>query len=77
MRKTLFGLIALLVISVSVSSAYVESAYADDEDPIKMVLDITYQNILESRAVENITENAETFFLAGQGKYEEELAEIE
>ncbi|MCH8086048.1 MAG: hypothetical protein IIC15_06465, partial [Thaumarchaeota archaeon] len=74
----IFSLIAFLVLLVSVSSVFVESAYADDEDPIKMVLEITYQNILESRGgVGVIPENAETFFLAGQEKYEEALAALE
>jgi len=46
LKKSLFGIIALLVLSVSVSSAF-DSAYADEHDPIKTVLDITYQNILQ------------------------------
>jgi hypothetical protein len=77
MRKTLFGLIALLVLSVSVPTAF-ESAYADGEDPIKMVLDITYQNILESREdAGEIPDDADAFFLAGQEKYNEALAALE
>ena len=46
----LFSLIALLVLSVSVSSAFVESAYAEEHEPIRIILDITYQNILDSIA---------------------------
>ena len=77
MRKPLFGLIALLVLSVSVPTAF-ESAYADGEDPIKMVLDITYQNILELREDAGvISENADTFFAAGQEKYNEALSALE
>ena len=77
MRKPLFGLIALLVLSVSVPTAF-ESAYADGEDPIKMVLDITYQNILESREDTGvISENADTFFAAVQEKYNGALAALE
>jgi len=77
MGKALFGLIALLVLSVSVSSAF-DSAYADDEDPIKMVLDITYQNILETREDTGvISGNADTFFVAGEKEYFEALSALE
>jgi len=70
-------IIALLVLTVGVSSAF-ESAYADEDDPIKMVLDITYQNILELREdAETIPENADTFFAAGEEKYNEALAALE
>jgi len=73
----LFGIIALLVLATSVSTAF-ESAYADEDDPIKIVLDLTYQNILESReATGVIPDNADTFFLAGEEKYEEALAALE
>jgi len=73
----LFGIIALLVLVSSVTSAF-ESAYADEDDPIKIVLDLTYQNILESRAdAGEIPDNAETFFAAGEEKYNEALAALE
>ncbi len=78
LKNSLFGIIALAILSVSVSSAF-ESAYADEhEDPIKVVLDITYQNILESRdGLDEVPENAETFFVAGEEKYNEALAALE
>ena len=79
LKKSLFGLIALLVLSVSLSSAFVESAYADDhDDPIKTVLDITYQNILETREnIDDVPENANTLFSAGEEEYFEALSALE
>ncbi len=50
LKTSLFGLIVLLVMSVSVSTAFVESAYADDHEPIRIILDITHENILDSLA---------------------------
>ena len=77
MQKSHFGIITLLVLSVSIASAF-EYSYADDEDPIKMVLEITYQNILESRAdTETISNASETFFLAGQTNYNEAILALE
>jgi len=75
----LFSIIALLVLSVSVSSAFVESAYADEhDDPIKTVLDITYQNILETREnIDDVPENANTLFSAGEDEYFEALSALE
>ena len=52
----LFSLIALLVLSVSVSSAFVESAYAEEHEPIRIILDITYQNILDSIEIAELDE---------------------
>ncbi len=78
LKTSLFGIMALVVLSVSVNSAFVESAYANEHDPIKTVLDITYQNILESRAdAGEISDNAETFFTAGEAKYNEAIAALE
>ena len=69
------SIIALSVLLVSVSSAFVDSAYADDEDPIKMVLDITYENAIESREdIDELPENADAFFSAGEEKYFEALS---
>ena len=77
MRKSLFGVIALLVLSVSVSSAF-QSAYAADDDPIRMVLDITYQNIQDSRNnLDEIPESSQTFFEAGEEKYNEAIAALD
>jgi len=76
-KKSLFGIIALLVLTVSVSSAF-ESAYAADEDPIRMILDITYENIQDSRDnAEVISDASETFFSAGEEKYNEAIAALE
>jgi hypothetical protein len=55
-KTSLFGLMALLVLTVSVSSAF-ETAYADEDDPIRVILDITHQNILDS--IEIATENGD------------------
>ena len=77
MKKSLFGIIALLVLTVSFSSTF-ESAYAADEDPIKMILDITYENIQDSRNnADVISDASETFFDAGEAKYEEAIEALE
>ena len=78
-KTSLFGLIALLVLTVSLSSTYFESAYADDhEEPIKMVLDLTYENILESiENADEVPEASQTFFDAGYDKYLEALTALE
>ena len=76
-KKSLFGIIALLVLTVSVSSAF-DEAYAADEDPIRMILDITYENIQDSRDNAGvISEASETFFSAGEEKYNEAIAALE
>jgi hypothetical protein len=55
-KTGLFGLMALLVLTVSVSSAF-ETVYADEDDPIRVILDITHQNIIDS--IEIATENGD------------------
>jgi len=50
-KTSLFGVIVLLVLLVSVSSAFVESAYAEEHEPIRIILDITHQNILDSSSL--------------------------
>jgi len=50
LKTSLFGLTVLLVMLVSVSTAFVESAYAEEDDPIRIILDITHQNIIDSIA---------------------------
>ena len=78
LKTSLFGIIALLVLTVSLSSAFNQTAFADDEDPIRTILEITYQNILESREdVGEVPDTAETFFLAGQENYDEALEALE
>ena len=72
----LFGLIALLVLSVSVTSAFVESAYAEGEEPIQIILDITYENIQESLDGVDDAE-ALALFQAGEEKYHDALAALE
>jgi len=77
MRKSLFGIIALLVLSVSISSAF-QSAYAAEDDPIRRVLDITYQNIQDSRnSLDEIPASSQTFFEAGEEKYNEAIAALD
>ncbi|MBA4718557.1 MAG: hypothetical protein HRO68_05495 [Nitrosopumilus sp.] len=77
MKTSLFGIIVLMVLLVSVHSAF-DSAYADDEDPIRIVLDITYQNILETREdVGDVSKNAETLFATGQDEYFEALSALD
>ena len=53
----LFGLIALFVLSVSVPSAFAQSTESETESPLKMVLDITYQNIVESITDSEMSQN--------------------
>ena len=53
----LLGLIALFVLSVSVPSAFAQSTESETESPLKMVLDITYQNIVESITDSEMSQN--------------------
>jgi len=74
-KKSLFGIIVLMVLTVSVSSAF-ETAYAEGEDPIQIVLDITYENIQGS--LDGVDDHeANALFLAGEEKYFEAIAALE
>ncbi len=72
-KKSLFGIVALLVLTVSVSSAF-EPAYADEGDVIQVILDITYENIQESFADAGIDPESDPIFVAAQEEYEEAVA---
>ena len=72
----LFSIIALLVLSVSVSSVFVESAYAAEADAIQVILDISYENIQESLVgVEDA--GAQALFQDGEAEYLKALAALE
>ncbi len=75
-KKSLFGIVALLVLTVSVSSAF-DSAFAqsdESESPIKMVLDLTRENIEESLdSVAGGSSAAQTFYDLGQDEYQQAL----
>jgi hypothetical protein len=76
LKTSLFGIIVLLVMSVSVSTAFVESAYAEEEHPIKIVLDITYQNILESiedAGIDPVSDEY-VYFQEGEDAYNDAIA---
>jgi len=72
----LFGIIALLVLSVSVSSVFIESAYAAEADAIQVILDISYENIQES-LVGVVDPGAEALFQDGEAEYLKALAALE
>ena len=72
LKTSLFGIIALLVLSVSLPSAFAQSA--DSESPIKMVLDLTKENLIESLdSVGEIPSTAQTFYEMGQEEYEKAI----
>jgi len=73
----LFSVIALLVLSVSVSSVFVESAYADEADAIQVILGMTYGNIQESFVDAGINPEDDPVFLAAQEDYFEALTALE
>ncbi len=73
----LFSVIALLVLSVSVSSVFVESAYADEADAIAVILGMTYGNIQESFVDAGINPEDDPVFLAAQEDYFEALTALE
>jgi hypothetical protein len=76
-KNTLFGIIVLLGLTVSVSSAFVESAYADEAGAIQVILGITYENIQESFADAELNPEDDPVFLAAQEDYFEALAALE
>jgi len=73
----IFSLIAFLVLLVSVSSVFVESAYAAEADAIAVILGITYENIQESFADAGIDPEKDPVFVAAQEEYFEALAALE
>ena len=70
LKIAVFGLIALFVLSVSVPSAFAQVSDEEIDSPIKMVLDVTLTNLLES--IENIesSSTANTFYEMGQEEYD-------
>src|SRR3989338_2596037 len=76
LKKSLFGVIVVLALSVSVSSAFAQSA--ESESPIKTILDLTRENLLESLdSTSEIPPTAQTFYDMGQVEYEKAIAALE
>jgi hypothetical protein len=64
----LLGLIALFVLSVSVPSAFAQSTESEGQNPIQVILDISYENIQES--LEGVTDpGAQALFEDGEAQY--------
>jgi len=72
MKIGLFGLIALFVLSVSIPSAFAQSTESETDSPIKMILDMTLENLEESilDPDREIPSTAQTFYEMGQSEYE-------
>jgi hypothetical protein len=68
----LFGLVVLFVLSVSVPSAFAQSIESETDSPIKMILDMTLENLEESvlDPDREIPSTAQTFYQMGQGEYQ-------
>jgi hypothetical protein len=74
----LLGLIALFVLSVSVPSAFAQSTESEDQNPIRVILNMSYENIRESFVDAEIDpENYPAVFIAAQEEYEEAIAALE
>ena len=74
LKTSLFGILLVLVLSVSVSSAFAQST----ESPIKMILDQTRDNLRESLdSASEIPPTAQTFYDMGQKEYEKAIAALE
>ena len=68
----IFGIIVLLVLTVGVPSSFAQSD--ESESPIKMVLDLTRENIEESLdSVAGGSSAAQTFYDLGQDEYQQAL----
>jgi hypothetical protein len=64
----LLGLIALFVLSVSVPSAFAQSTESEGQNPIQVILDISYENIQES--LEDVEDpGAQALFQLGEDQY--------
>jgi hypothetical protein len=64
----LLGLIALFVLSVSVPSAFAQSTESEEQNPIRVILGISYENIQES--LEDVTDpGAQALFEDGEAQY--------
>ena len=72
MKIGLFGLVALFVLSVSIPSAFAQSTESETDSPIKMILDMTLENLEESvlDPDREIPSTAQTFYEMGQGEYQ-------
>jgi hypothetical protein len=74
----LLGLIALFVLSVSIPSAFAQSTESEEQNPIRVILDISYENIQESFVDSGIgSENYPVVYTAAQEEYEEAIAALE
>ena len=78
MKIGLFGLVALFVLSVSIPSAFAQSTESEEQNPIQVILDISYENIQESFVDAEINpEDYPAVFIAAQEEYEEAMAALE
>ena len=76
LKISLFGIIVLLALSVSVSSAFAQST--ESESSIRTILDLTRDNLQESLdSTSEIPSTAQTFYDMGQKEYEKAIASLE
>lgn len=72
LKNSLFGIIALLVLTVSLPSAFAQST--ETESPIQMVLDLTRANLEESlETTGEVPSTAQTFYEMGQEEYDKAI----
>ena len=72
LKNSLFGIIALLVLTVSLPSAFAQTA--DSESPIQMVLDLTKTNLEDSfESTGDVPSTAQTFYEMGQEEYDKAI----
>ncbi|NNM03183.1 MAG: hypothetical protein HKP26_06460 [Nitrosopumilus sp.] len=72
LKISLVGVIALFVLTVSIPSAFAQSTESETDSPIKMILDMTLENLEESilDPDREIPTTAQTFYQMGQGEYQ-------
>ncbi|WP_297442749.1 CFI-box-CTERM domain-containing protein, partial [Nitrosopumilus sp.] len=74
LKTSLFGLIALFVLSVSLPSAFAQTVDSETDSPIKMVLDLTLTNLEESlESAGEVPSTAQTFYDMGQEEYQKAI----
>jgi len=70
MKTSLFGILALLVLAVSLPSAFAQTS----DSPIQMVLDLTKENLLETLdSAGEIPFTAQTFYDLGEEEYQKAI----
>ncbi|MBS3925901.1 MAG: fibronectin type III domain-containing protein [Nitrosarchaeum sp.] len=76
LKTSLFGILAIIVLCVSVPSAFAQSE--ESESPIKTILDLTRNNLVESLdSAEQVPSTAQTFYNMGQIEYEKAIAALD